>query len=272
MKRTLLLLLAAAVLGIWLSWVYINPYGGQILLSQLVLQLSGARGEFPLSPYLSGLLEFTLRLVPAFLFQAFVGIRLYQHYCTASVYVFSRIPNRIRWYAGQTAVIGLQALAYQLLLMLAALVTALLRWQVVWDAAGFLLFALHTLLYTLWLIMTAVLVNLLAIFQGSSAAFAWVTGGQLALLAPLSLLPLLDDTPLTQSLLVCLNPICRLILSWHTGQTQLLAPALAAPYRGLYPIHSVVLLLVLCAAVLAVGAQIIRRHDLIVSDMESGGK
>ena len=50
MKRTLLLLLAAAVLGIWLSWVYINPYGGQILLSQLVLQLSGARGEFPLSP------------------------------------------------------------------------------------------------------------------------------------------------------------------------------------------------------------------------------
>ena len=62
MKRLWFILLAIPF-GVWLSFAYINPYGGTITLSELVLQLSGARGTFALGLNLSELLDLTLRLV-----------------------------------------------------------------------------------------------------------------------------------------------------------------------------------------------------------------
>ena len=93
MKRLWFILLAIPF-GVWLSFAYINPYGGTITLSELVLQLSGARGTFALGLNLSELLDLTLRLVPMLVFQALAGTLMYQYYCTASVYVFSRIERR----------------------------------------------------------------------------------------------------------------------------------------------------------------------------------
>ncbi len=89
MKRLWFILLAIPF-GVWLSFAYINPYGGTITLSELVLQLSGARGTFALGLNLSELLDLTLRLVPMLVFQALAGTLMYQYYCTASVYVFSQ--------------------------------------------------------------------------------------------------------------------------------------------------------------------------------------
>ena len=135
MKR-LYVLLPAPLLGIWLSLVYINPYGGQITLSELVLQLSGSRGSFPLGLSLTDVLTFSLRLVSTFVFEALAGVTLYRHWCTASVYVFSRIPGRRGWYLRQASGLLLTAALYQALLLAAALCTALLRWEVLFDLRG----------------------------------------------------------------------------------------------------------------------------------------
>ena len=101
---------AALVFGLWLSWSYMNPYGGVTTLSSLVEQLSGSRGDFPLEPNMSELLSFTLRLLPFLVFQALAGISFYRHYCTASVYIFSRMPNRLKWYRKECALLALHTL------------------------------------------------------------------------------------------------------------------------------------------------------------------
>ena len=83
--------LLAVMAGIFLSISYVNPYEGKIFLSELVLQLSGSRGEFVLN-YKNALelVEVAMRLLPCVIMEVFLGIALYWHFCTASVYVFSR--------------------------------------------------------------------------------------------------------------------------------------------------------------------------------------
>ena len=47
-KEITFLLLMGFCCGSLLAFTYINPYNGQITLSELILQLSGSRGEFSL--------------------------------------------------------------------------------------------------------------------------------------------------------------------------------------------------------------------------------
>ena len=148
MMKRLLFLLLAIPFGVWLSFSYINPYGGSITLSELVLQLSGARGTFALNLNLNELLDFTLRLVPVLVFQALAGTLMYQYYCTASVYVFSRIERRTAWYRRELGALAVKAFAYLALMLLSALITALVRWHIIWDAAGVRLLLYHFLIWS----------------------------------------------------------------------------------------------------------------------------
>lgn len=257
MKR-LYVLLPAPLFGIWLSLVYINPYGGQITLSELVLQLSGSRGSFPLGLSLTDLLTFSLRLVPTFVFEALAGVTLYRHWCTASVYVFSRIPGRRGWYLSQVSGLLLTAALYQVLLLAAALCTALLRWEVLFDLRGALYLGFHFGIYTLWTAGAALLVNLIAIFTGSSAAFTGLTAAQLVLI---SLFALLRE-PVYE--LLRLNPMSCLVLGWQGS--RLLGDVAAMRIE-----NSLIISAILALAALVAGVVIVQRHDLIVSDMESGG-
>ena len=136
MRRRLWIVPAALLFGVWLSIAYVNPYENTMSLSYLVMQLSGARGNFTMGLNMSELLAFTLRLVPTLVFQACAGISLYRHYCTASVYIFSRIPNRLRWYGREARALAVQALLYQGLILGAVIVTAVIRWEVVPLAAA----------------------------------------------------------------------------------------------------------------------------------------
>ena len=101
MKKFSWILAVGAVLGAWLSVTYICPSDGRITLTQAILQLSGSRGIFALGTSFTELLGFSLRLIPILAFQALAGIRLYRHYCVASVYVFSRIPGGLRGICGR---------------------------------------------------------------------------------------------------------------------------------------------------------------------------
>ena len=251
MKR-LYVLLPAPLFGIWLSLVYINPYGGQITLSELVLQLSGSRGSFPLGLSLTDVLTFSLRLVPTFVFE------LYRHWCTASVYVFSRIPGRRGWYLRQASGLLLTAALYQALLLAAALCTALLRWEVLFDLRGALYLGFHFGIYTLWTAGAALLVNLIAIFTGSSAAFTGLTAVQLVLI---SLFALFKE-PVYE--LLRLNPMSCLVLGWQGNR-------LLGDVTAMYMENSLIISAIMALAALVAGVVIVQRHDLIVSDMESGG-
>lgn len=262
-KQNFWMLPAAAIFGLWLSVSYINPYGGTTTLSSLVEQLSGARGEFPLGPNMSELLSFTLRLLPFLVFQALAGISFYRHYCTASVYIFSRVPNRLRWYAKECTLLALETLLYQALMLVAAIALADLRWTITDIPQGLPLLLCHLLIRSLWTFAFTLGVNLLAIFVGSSAAFASLAAVQMVCISALVLLTRLEDNAQLAQLLKRANPVTCLIFSWQTSRLSSLG-------GGIYLEDSLALVLILAAVLTALGGYLITHHDLLVSHSDGG--
>lgn len=262
-KQNFWMLPAAVIFGLWLSVSYINPYGGTTTLSSLVEQLSGARGEFPLGPNMSELLSFTLRLLPFLVFQALAGISFYRHYCTASVYIFSRVPNRLRWYAKECTLLALETLLYQALMLVAAIALADLRWTITDIPQGLPLLLCHLLIWSLWTFAFTLGVNLLAIFVGSSAAFASLAAVQMVCISALVLLTRLEDNAQLAQLLKRANPVTCLIFSWQTSRLSSLG-------GGIYLEDSLALVLVLAAVLTALGGYLVERHDLLVSHSDGG--
>ena len=173
-KKSVPLVSMAVLCGALLSLAFVNPHNGQITLAELVLQLSGSRGDLPLGTSLPELLSFSIKMAPYFLFELYIGVYLYRHFCTASVYVFSRTIHRTRWYIKECLKICGAGILYQAALIGTVIVITCCRYDVAWWGGSVLI--AHFVLYGLWLFAMVVLVNILSILLGSEGAFTIVLG------------------------------------------------------------------------------------------------
>lgn len=263
--------LAALLSGVCLSLMYVRPYNGVTTLSEMVFQLSGSRGDLMLGLSLMELTDFALHLFPAFVFEMFAGIMLYRHFCTASIYVFSRCPHRMKWYALEILNLSGSVCIFNILLLAGAVLTSACRYEVQADGAGIRLLIYHFLIYSLWTYTAALLINLVALHFGSSTGYGAVALIQLAFLMLINLADFLVrrlSVGITYEMILSWNPIAHLVLGWHKG-----SPAVGdhPPYMENVSLNgSVAVFLVIGAAVTSVGAVIIKKHDLLVSDKEAG--
>lgn len=263
LKQNLWMFPAVLLFGLWLSLSYINPLDGTIPLDLLVWQLSGARGTFPLGINLTELLGLTLRLTPFLLFQALAGISFYRHYCTASVYVFSRMPNRLRWYAKECSILALQTLLYHVLVLAVSIGCAAVRYDITHLAQGLPILVYHLLIWSLWTLIFTLGVNLLAIYVGSSTAFAALAGVQVACISLLMVLTHLEENPTLALVVMRANPVTCLILNWQTSR-------LSSWGGGIYWEDSLAFVLMAAVAMTVVGGILVLRHDLLISDTDGG--
>jgi hypothetical protein len=263
----------ASMCGVFLAMAYVNPYNGKILLSELVLQLSGSRGEFALGFSMTELVSLAMRMISDYVFEIYFGTALYRHFCTASIYVFSRHPKRLRWYFGEVLSIGAMAGLYQTVLLSAVVLATALRYELQINGAGMAVLAYHFMLRGAWVYSATLIVNLLAIWVGSSFSFLAVGGIQFLCIALLgcaeTIRQHLDLTAL-QGVLLNLNPIAHLIVGWHTSDFQAINQVLHSPYSGLDLNHSLLLMFAFCTVSLSLGAVYVKRHDLLLSDSEVG--
>ena len=260
------------VCGGLLSLSRINPYGGQIALQDLVLQLSGSRGDFVMGLHYGAMVDFGFLLLPFFLYQFYGGIQLYHQFCVASVYVFSRTTNRVKWYFAELWGMCKGLLVLQVFLQGATLLVAALRWDVVWTTEGWILMGIHVLLFTLWTFTMALGVNLLALIWGSSAGFLVMFALQAGMLAALCTGAKLEPTDPALARLLLLDPISRLVLGWQSGGAFGLEGALPAEYGHVLTVSGSLLLLGLSlAAVVVLGLMVIQNKDILVSNLETGG-
>lgn len=269
-----MLLMIAVLGGISLSVLYINPYGGEITLSEAILQLSGSRGEFAMHFVMTEMVSFSLRLLPAYLFELYFGIMLYRHFCTASIYIFSRYPKRVRWYFGECLALGGNVILFQALLLVSALFTAAFRYRLYIDDGGILLGLYALAIPALWTYAATLAVNLVAVKAGSSTGFGVVAGVQTVCIVLFGL----EDTlrrymgiPFEpEGSLLRFNPMASLVMGWHTSRIEVLDRAVHAPYRTMDFNHSLAFCLALCLVILLAGAGIIQKHELLKSDSETG--
>lgn len=260
--------------GILTSFAYVNPYSGEILLSELILQLSGSRGEFALGTSMPELVTLIMRMIPVYIFEVYFGTALYRHFCTASIFVFSRYPNRLYWYFREVFSIALAVVLYQLIVLLTVILTTIFRYQLQIDMAGIFLFIYHFLIYSVWIYSMTLSVNLLAIRFGSSTSFLAVVGMQIICITLLgatdTILKYFDNTFLPR-ILLNLNPIAHLILGWHSSYIKPMNQVLNSPYQGLDFNGSLLFFIFFCTVILLLGANIIKKHDLLISDLEKEG-
>lgn len=262
----------AAVCGVLLSLSRINPYGGRIALQDLVLQLSGSRGEFVMGLYYGAMVDFGFLMLPFFLYQFYGGVQLYRQFCVASVYVFSRTTNRVKWYVTELWGMCKGLLILQVVLQGTTLLVATLRWDVIWTGEGWLLLGIHVLLFTMWTFTMALGVNLLALIWGSNTGFLAVFALQAGMLAALCTGAKLESADPALARLLVLDPVSRLVLGWQSGGVFGLAGVLPAEYGHVLTLSSsLVLLVLMTAAVVILGLVVIQKKDILVSNLETGG-
>lgn len=274
--------LLGIVFGIFLSVGYVNPYTGEIKLSELVLQLSGSRGEFALGFSATELLAFSMRMLPGWMIEAYLGIALYRHFCTASIYVFSRCPNRGKWYWKEMLVIGCNVFFFQIILLASTIVTTMFRYQIQVDDGGIGVILYHVLIQFAWIYSATILINILALKAGSNLAFIVVMMVQTTGIAIVSFLgsmsAYLESHIAVTNLLVKLNPVSHLILGWHSSCFQKIDNVLnSTVYQVLIPVCEtfyleVSLFVMVCIniCILLIGLIVIKKHDLLISDAEMG--
>lgn len=259
------ILLIAVFGAFFLSIMYVNPYSGTITLSELILQLGGSRGEFALSFSMTELLSFAMRLMPFFVLECYMGIAMYRHFCTASIYVFSRYPNRRKWYWREMISVGGEIMIFQGVLLFITILISMARYQVVVDKAGIILAVYYYIIYAVWVYKITVIINLAALWLGSSTSYAVVLGVQMIEITLLSVTDLWHGYGMLKY-----NPISRLVLGWQGSRIESLNHVLLHSYDGLDLNASLLFEVITCGILLAVGSVIVRKHNLLISDSEMG--
>ena len=268
MRHKILTIIGISVLGgLFLSLMYINPFWGRITLSELILQLSGSRGEFPLGTSVTELIAFSMRMFPNNIFIIVFGTLMYKHFCTASVYVFTRQTNRITWYTKEVCYLALYTFIFQLASAGVTILVTTIRYDVIWNKSGFVLVAFHIALQSFWLYMLTLTMNIIAIKSGSNFAFLMVAGIQILCIALLGFLQIAENT---FENLIIMNPITRIILGWHSDPHQWFEDVLNSKYNVLFFSHSFIMLGVLAGIITIFGAYVIGKHDLLIEDTEVG--
>lgn len=256
-KTRLATIIAVALLGgILTSIAYVVSPTEKILLSELVLCLSGREP----STSVLDLLSLSTQYLPLYVFCAIVGTSVYQHFCTASVYVFSRQSRRLSWYISELRHLAISVICFQLVFAGTVIFATSYRFEIEYNQSGLLLLGYHLLIQSFWSCALALIINIISIFWGSDLGLTLGIGFNMVLITLLSVPPLIEA-----------NPISRHILGWHSSKNEILDSILDNVEVSLDINTSVIYMFAFCAAMTVICGIILVKYDLLISNKETGG-
>lgn len=166
MKYYLRFMIVAVVCGI-LCVVGFSVTGKEFTASGVI----GAFGMSEIDYYLACLSSTTQWIIPLILFQVFFGTYIYRHFCTASVYYFSRNTNRIKWLSYEMIKLYVFCILYLAIMVITGLVVCGLLANLKLDNEMWMKFLLYITLYSLYLFATTLAINLISVISNSSVGF-----------------------------------------------------------------------------------------------------
>ena len=143
MKRYFRFLLFPFALGVINHLLSASRAEGVIPASHIILADTFQQASLDLSD----LPEILIRFLPLLLFQILYGTMIYRHFCTASVYFFSRKTNRIQWFLPECGKLFLHAMLYSAVLVLSGLGTVAVFGKLNWDEGALPLLAYFLIIY-----------------------------------------------------------------------------------------------------------------------------
>lgn len=210
-------------------------------------------------------------MIPDYMFELYIGIELYRHFCTASVYVFSRTPNRSRWYIREVIEVAVAVFGYQIIKMFAAMSVTFLHYKIEPDHFGFFLLVFHIIVYSLWVFTVSLLINLISIKYGSNNAFIWIVGIQIFMTALLELVQIFESNLTLTKIFLNVNPIAHLVVGWHTGTIKELKNSLEVAYITLDFKVTLVTMLAISIFSVIVGMHLVSQHEFLILNANEEG-
>ena len=269
MRNALIKCLSVAILWGAFQALFFLGVSDELLLSDMILEFGFSEVAF-LTVYL---IELSIKLLPYFLFQILFGTYIYQHFCTASIYYFSRRPNRVKWFIAECGKLYLFAFIYPFMMVISGTAVASITNQIMFDKESLILLIYYVLIHSLWLFLTALLMNMIAIKLDSSYGFVVVVGLQFAFVSMLLLWenvwPLVDTPNLIKHVfLLKLNPISHLILAWHSSPIAELNERLNYLNIDFSLNASVIAFFIASIAMIVVGCIVVKKQEWITFNTE----
>ena len=240
------------------------PLWGEInMLSDIVYKL--AFGDVSIS--IVSISKFLFAWFPLLFFQTVMGNYIYERFCITSVYFFSRCNKKSRWYIIETAKLFCYVMGYVATMLLAAYITTKIFGKVHTDEQGIILVVYYLLIYSLWLFVGTLLINILSIAWDCTKSFFVIISVQLISIAIYGILEeWMDFYKYTgsnmenQIFVLKAIPISNLVLKWHGSDYWGITSGLGI----LYEFNFSVAILSFCAIfTLGVGIFVIKKHDFI---------
>lgn len=135
--------------------------------------------------------------------------------------------------------------------------------------SGWTMIGYHCLMDTLWIWAISILINLIALFWGSGLAFMIGIGMQMVFTAALFVGNYAEKGKWIQWLLK-INPAAHLVMGWHKNFVPDNGDDIGIYFPALDLNYSLLIFLLFLLIIIGIGAFVIKRFDIMASEMETG--
>ncbi len=267
------ILLCLIIAFIW-SGIKIFNFSGveeDIYLSDLVLKLAFDNADF----FVGAVLDMAIDLIPVFLFQMVFGMYIYRHFCVTGIYFFIRCDNRKSWFLKETfKLLGFSHL-YQTAILIFSMIILIFISDFKIDMCGIVLVLYYVIIYSMWLFVTCLIINCIALKFGSVFAYVSVIGVQILFLGMFNIYEKYVSMDGSQLLIndiwLKLNPLSGLVFKWHSSLFENVNNKINI-FHIIYDFNeTVAILCVLAIFFVVLGMELVKRQDIIDENREIGG-
>ncbi len=218
-------------------------------------------GMYEIKYFMQYLSNIAYWFMPLLFFQIFFGTYIYRHFCCASIYYFSRYTKRTKWYVKEVLDLFLFAIIYLFMMISCGIICCTLISDVIFDVNTIKILCFYLLIYSLYLFVTTLGVNIVAILCNSNVGFMVVEGINMFFIVLFTIVGefFASDGIILKEYewILKINPIYYLMFGLNNGVNDYLIAAF--------------IYLILAVIILCWGGFVINRHNFIESDNEIGG-
>ncbi len=270
MKSYLKFLAIAFVCGL-LSFMGTAIKSEEINLNDIILVTSFGNVEY--LPYFFP--TFLETYFPLMFFQFFYGTYIYRHFCTASVYYFSRKCNRSAWFLKEVGSLYVFALLYVMIYLGTEILCCVIFSKVIAGTCSLLLCLYYVILYSLFLFVTALAINIFSILFTSNFGLILVEGLVMLCVGAYLMIGkkyITDDELISKyEWMIKVNPFAHLNIKLHSSSWEIINRAINVKNIDFNLNISVALYIAIATLTIFAGCIIVNKHNFIITNQETGG-
>ncbi|HAH19237.1 MAG TPA: hypothetical protein DCL29_09590 [Eubacterium sp.] len=215
--------------------------------------------------------EFFYRYMPLLIFNIIYGIYIYRHFCCASVYFFSRKNNRIQWFVKEIMDLYIHALLYILMICMTGMMVIFIDDKCFMDYDELIILLYYVIIYSLYLLVTTLAINIVAIVFNSTIGFISVQSVVFFMIAyMMNMGKKLEVIPVRKRYLLFLkvNPVSNLLFQIHKIKVEDRYKFLLQEGIDIEMRYSIMYFLALVAILIIIGSIVVHKKEFIINDRE----